>query len=134
MALHTQSDAAVHFNQLIAYGKADIRGGAVDFSSLMIGGDATLTVGNLDAGTLMTGVDFSLSGSDNIVLHKQGSLFITADKGIKVGQIASGGNIELFASNDIYYDQIIGYSTATLTSLLGGLVLRMYCLSWGMCD
>uniref|UniRef100_UPI0035D017E6 hemagglutinin repeat-containing protein n=1 Tax=Bartonella sp. AP57NXGY TaxID=3243497 RepID=UPI0035D017E6 len=38
---------------------------------------------------------------------------------VKVGQIASGGNIEIFAGNDIYYDQVIGYGSATLTSVSG---------------
>ncbi|WP_375680726.1 hemagglutinin repeat-containing protein, partial [Bartonella sp. AP6QHHD] len=39
--------------------------------------------------------------------------------GVKVGQIASGGNIEIFAGNDIYYDQVMGYGSAKLTSVSG---------------
>ncbi|WP_254473161.1 hemagglutinin repeat-containing protein [Bartonella sp. B1098] len=127
VALHTQPNAGVHFGQLIAYEKADIRGGVVDFSSLMTGGDAVLKVGSLDAGTLMTGFDFVASEaspsnpSGDLVFYDKGSLSITAEKGIKVGHIISGENIELFAGNDIYYDQIIGYGTATLTSVSGGI-------------
>ncbi|WP_144754693.1 hemagglutinin repeat-containing protein [Bartonella saheliensis] len=127
VVLHTQPNAGVHFGQLIAYGTADIRGGAVDFSSLMTGGDATLTVGSLDAGTLMTGVDFVSSQvspwnpSGDLVFYDKGSLSITAQRGVKVGHIISGENIEFFAGNDIYYDQIIGYGAATLTSLSGGI-------------
>ncbi|QEE08870.1 filamentous hemagglutinin N-terminal domain-containing protein [Bartonella kosoyi] len=127
VVIHTQPDAGVHFGQLIAYGKADIDGGAVDFSSLMAGGDAVLKSGSLDAGTLMTGLDFVASQaspsnpSGDLVFYDKGSLSITAEKGIKVGHIISGENIDLFAGNDIYYDQIIGYGTATLTSVSGGI-------------
>lgn len=127
VVLHTQPEAAVHFGQLIAYGKADIRGGAVDFSSLMTGGDAVFNVGSLDAGTVMTGLDFVGSQvspwnpSGDLVFYDKGSLSITAQRGVKVGHIISGENIEIFAGNDIYYDQAIGYGTATLTSVSGGI-------------
>ncbi|WP_375607006.1 filamentous hemagglutinin N-terminal domain-containing protein, partial [Bartonella sp. AC142YNZD] len=112
------TNAPVHFGQLLAYGKANIEGGAVDFSSLMTGEEAVLKVGSLDAGTLMTGV-VSTGGSGDLVLDEKGFLLITAKEGVKVGQIASGGNIEIFAGNDIYYDQVIGYGNATLTSVSG---------------
>ncbi|GAA5097927.1 hemagglutinin repeat-containing protein [Bartonella acomydis] len=127
VALHTQPDAGVHFGQLIAYGRADIDGGAIDFSSLMTGGDAVLKGSSLEAGTVMTGLDFvasqasSSNPSGDLVFYDKGSLSITAEKGIKVGHIISGGNIEIFAGNDIYYDQVIGYGTATLTSVSGGI-------------
>ncbi len=84
----------------------------------MTGEEAVLKVGGLDAGTLMTGV-VSTGGSGDLVLDENGSLMITAKEGVKVGQIASGGNIEIFAGNDIYYDQVIGYGNATLTSVSG---------------
>ncbi|PPJ44409.1 hypothetical protein C0075_26830, partial [Rhizobium sp. KAs_5_22] len=84
-----------------AHGKANIEGGAVDFSSLMTGEEAVLKVGSLNAGTLMTGV-VSTGGSGDLVLDEKGFLLITAKEGVKVGQIASGGNIEIFAGNDIY--------------------------------
>ncbi|WP_375645149.1 hemagglutinin repeat-containing protein, partial [Bartonella sp. MR100HLJHH] len=58
-------------------------------------------------------------GSGDLVLDEKGFLLITAKEGVKVGQIASGGNIEIFAGNDIYYDQVIGYGNATLTSVSG---------------
>ncbi|WP_208436640.1 hemagglutinin repeat-containing protein, partial [Bartonella tribocorum] len=112
------TNAPVHFGQLLAYGKANIEGGAVDFSSLMTGEEAVLKVGSLDAGTLMTGV-VSTGGSGDLVLDEKGFLLITAKEGAKVGQIASGGNVEIFAGNDIYYDQVIGYGNATLTSVSG---------------
>ncbi|WP_375638855.1 filamentous hemagglutinin N-terminal domain-containing protein, partial [Bartonella sp. AA16NXGY] len=112
------TNAPVHFGQLLAYGKANIEGGAVDFSSLMTGEEAVLKVGSLDAGTLMTGV-VSTGGSGDLVLDEKGFLLITAKEGVKVGQIASGGNIEIFAGNDIYYDQVMGYGNATLTSVSG---------------
>ncbi|WP_375618835.1 hemagglutinin repeat-containing protein, partial [Bartonella sp. AC134YNZD] len=112
------TNAPVHFRQLLAYGKANIEGGAVDFSSLMTGEKAVLKVGSLDAGTLMTGV-VSTGGSGDLVLDKNGFLLITAKEGVKVGQIASGGNIEIFAGNDIYYDQVMGYGSAKLTSVSG---------------
>ncbi|WP_375608399.1 MULTISPECIES: hemagglutinin repeat-containing protein [unclassified Bartonella] len=112
------TNAPVHFGQLLAYGKANIEGGAVDFSSLMTGEEAVLKVGSLDAGTLMTGV-VSTGGSGDLVLDEKGFLLITEKEGVKVGQIASGGNIEIFAGNDIYYDQVIGYGSATLTSVSG---------------
>ncbi|WP_375702009.1 filamentous hemagglutinin N-terminal domain-containing protein, partial [Bartonella sp. AA89HNZF] len=120
VAIQAQSatNAPVHFGQLLAYGKANIEGGAVDFSSLMTGEEAVLKVGSLDAGTLMTGV-VSTGGSGDLVLDEKGFLLITAKEGVKVGQIASGGNIEIFAGNDIYYDQVIGYGSATLTSVSG---------------
>ncbi|WP_375705332.1 hypothetical protein, partial [Bartonella sp. AA86SXKL] len=51
----------------------------------------------------------------------KGSLSIRAQRGIKVGHIISGENIALFAGNDIYYDQIIGYGSTTLTSGSGGI-------------
>ncbi|CDO46871.1 filamentous hemagglutinin [Bartonella henselae] len=122
VAIHTQPDAGVHFGQLIAYGRADIDGGAVDFSSLMTGGDAVLKVRNLEAGTLMTGGDFVQSSVfGKLILHEKGSLSITAQRGIKVGHIISGENIALFAGNDIYYDQVIGYGSTTLTSGSGGI-------------
>ncbi|WP_375664334.1 filamentous hemagglutinin N-terminal domain-containing protein, partial [Bartonella sp. CL50QHWL] len=113
-----ETNAPVHFRQLLAYGKANIEGGAVDFSSLMTGEKAVLKVGSLDAGTLMTGV-VSTGGSGDLILDKNGFLLITAKEGVKVGQIASGGNIEIFAGNDIYYDQVMGYGSATLTSVSG---------------
>ncbi|WP_375643732.1 MULTISPECIES: filamentous hemagglutinin N-terminal domain-containing protein, partial [unclassified Bartonella] len=113
-----ETNAPVHFRQLLAYGKANIEGGAVDFSSLMTGEKAVLKVGSLDAGTLMTGV-VSTGGSGDLVLDKNGFLLITAKEGVKVGQIASGGNIEIFAGNDIYYDQVMGYGSAKLTSVSG---------------
>ncbi|WP_375671481.1 filamentous hemagglutinin N-terminal domain-containing protein, partial [Bartonella sp. SD1336NMGDW] len=113
-----ETNAPVHFGQLLAHGKANIEGGAVDFSSLMTGEEAVLKVGSLDAGTLMTGV-VSTGGSGDLVLDEKGFLLITAKEGVKVGQIASGGNIEIFAGNDIYYDQVIGYGSATLTSVSG---------------
>ncbi|MET3590281.1 hypothetical protein ABID23_001386 [Bartonella silvatica] len=106
IAIHTQADAAVHFGQLIAYENAKIESGAVDFSSLMTGQDAVLKVGSLDAGALMTGVDFvssALNPSGDLILHDHGSLSVTAQEGITVGQIASGGDIALFVDNDIYY-------------------------------
>lgn len=129
IAIHAQpeTNAPVHFGQLLAYGKANIEGGAVDFSSLMTGDDAVLKGGSLDAGTLMTGLDFVHSQvspsnpSGDLVFYDKGSLSITAQTGIKVGHIISGGNIDLFAGNDIYYDQVIGYGTATLTSVSGGI-------------
>uniref|UniRef100_UPI0035D0C8DE two-partner secretion domain-containing protein n=1 Tax=Bartonella sp. AA74HLJMH TaxID=3243436 RepID=UPI0035D0C8DE len=112
------TNAPVHFGQLLAYGKANIEGGAVDFSSLMTGEEAVLKVGSLDAGTLMTGV-VSTGGSGDLVLDEKGFLLITAKEGMNVGQIASGGNIEIFAGNDIYYDQVMSYGSATLTSVSG---------------
>ncbi|UJM36588.1 hemagglutinin repeat-containing protein [Bartonella henselae] len=122
VAIHTQPDAGVHFGQLIAYGRADIDGGAVDFSSLMTGEDAVLKVRNLEAGTLMTGGDFVQSSVfGKLILHEKGSLSIRAQRGIKVGHIISGENIALFAGNDIYYDQVIGYGSTTLTSGSGGI-------------
>ncbi|VEJ46173.1 Hemolysin precursor [Bartonella vinsonii] len=129
VAIHAQlnTNAPVHFGQVLAYGKANIEGGAVDFASLMTGGDAVLTVGSLDAGTLMTGLDFVSSQvspsnpSGALVFYDKGSLSITAQRGIKVEHIISGGNIDLFAGDDIYYDQVIGYGTATLTSVSGGI-------------
>ncbi|WP_375621727.1 filamentous hemagglutinin N-terminal domain-containing protein, partial [Bartonella sp. AA97HXZ] len=127
VAIHVDPHAGIHFGQVLAYGRADIHGGAVDFSSLMTGDDAVLKVGSLDAGTLMTGLDFvhsQVSPSNPtgaLVFHDKGSLFATAQEGIKVGHIISGGNIELFAGNDIYYDQVIGYGSATLTSVSGGI-------------
>ncbi|WP_273783986.1 hemagglutinin repeat-containing protein, partial [Bartonella sp. AU15XJBT] len=127
VVIHTQPDAGVHFGQLIAYGRVDIDGGAVDFSSLMAGGDAVLKGGSLNAGTLMTGLDFVRSQvspwnpSGALVFYDKGSLSITAQRGIKVGHIISGENIDLFAGNDIYYNQIIGYGTAALTSVSGGI-------------
>ncbi|WP_396584119.1 hemagglutinin repeat-containing protein [Bartonella grahamii] len=113
-----ETNAPVHFGQLLAHGKANIEGGAVEFSSLMTGEEAVLKVGSLDAGTLMTGV-VSTGGSGDLVLDEKGFLFITAKEGVNVGQIASGGNIEIFAGNDIYYDQVMGYGSATLTSVSG---------------
>ncbi|WP_375664857.1 hemagglutinin repeat-containing protein, partial [Bartonella sp. CL162QHHD] len=113
-----ETNAPVHFRQLLAYGKANIEGGAVDFSSLMTGEKAVLKVGSLDAGTLMTGV-VSTGGSGDLVLDKNGFLLITAKEGVKVGQIASGGNIEIFAGNDIYDDQVMGDGSATFTSVSG---------------
>ncbi|WP_039758251.1 hemagglutinin repeat-containing protein [Bartonella queenslandensis] len=127
VVLHTQPDAGVHFGQLMAYGKVDIDGGAVDFSSLMAGGDAVLKGGSLDAGILMTGLDFvgsQVSPSNPtgaLVFYDKGSLSITVQRGIKVGHIISGENIDLFAGKDIYYDQVIGYGSATLTSVSGGI-------------
>uniref|UniRef100_UPI0035CF00ED hemagglutinin repeat-containing protein n=1 Tax=Bartonella sp. AP153HLJHH TaxID=3243470 RepID=UPI0035CF00ED len=127
VAIHVDPHAGIHFGQVLAYGRADIHGGAVDLSSLMTGDDAVLKVGSLDAGTLMTGLDFvhsQVSPSNPtgaLVFHDKGSLFATAQEGIKVGHIISGGNIELFAGNDIYYDQVIGYGSATLTSVSGGI-------------
>ncbi|WP_375657267.1 hemagglutinin repeat-containing protein [Bartonella sp. CM120XJJH] len=115
-----ETNAPVHFGQLLAHGKVNIGGGAVDFSSLMTGEKAVLKVGSLDAGTLMTGV-VSTGDSGDLILDEKGFLLITAKEGVKVGQIASGGNIEIFAGNDIYYDQVIGYGTATLTSVSGGI-------------
>ncbi|WP_345117184.1 hemagglutinin repeat-containing protein, partial [Bartonella jaculi] len=127
IAIHTQpeTNAPVHFGQLLAYGNANIEGGAVDFASLMTGGDAVFNVGSLDAGTVMTGLDFvgsqvsPANPTGDLVFYDKGSLSITAQKGIKVGHIISGGNIDLFAGNDIYYDQVIGYGSATLTSVSG---------------
>ncbi|EJF96781.1 filamentous hemagglutinin family domain-containing protein [Bartonella vinsonii subsp. arupensis Pm136co] len=129
VAIHAQpeTNASVHFGQVLAYGKANIDGGAVDFASLITGDDAVLTVGSLDAGTLMTGLDFVSSQvspsnpSGALVFYDKGSLSITAQRGIKVEHIISGGNIDLFAGNDIYYDQVMGYGTATLTSVSGGI-------------
>ncbi|UTO28634.1 hemagglutinin repeat-containing protein [Bartonella harrusi] len=124
VSIHGQpnSNAPVHFGQLLAYGKANIEGGVVDFSSLMTGDDALLTVGSLAAGTVMTAVDFAQSTEDGkIVLHDKGSFAVTAREGIKVGQIVSGENIDLFAGSDIYYDHVMGYGTATLTSVSGGI-------------
>ncbi|WP_208436395.1 filamentous hemagglutinin N-terminal domain-containing protein, partial [Bartonella vinsonii] len=125
IAIHAQpnTNAPVHFGQLLAYGKANIEGGAVDFTSLMTRGDAILTVGSLDAGTLITGI---VEGDEtgDLVLDEHGSLFIIAQEGVKVGQIVSGGNIELFAGNDIYYDHVMGYGIATLTSLSGGISIE----------
>ncbi|EJF74419.1 filamentous hemagglutinin family domain-containing protein [Bartonella birtlesii LL-WM9] len=127
VAIHVEPHAGIHFGQVLAHGRADIHGGAVDFSTMMTGDDAVLKVGSLDAGTLMTGLDFvhsQVSPSNptgDLVFHDKGALSITAQRGVKVGQIASGGNIEIFAGNDIYYDQIIGYGTATLTSVSGGI-------------
>ncbi|OPB34873.1 filamentous hemagglutinin, partial [Bartonella taylorii] len=127
VAIHVEPHAGIHFGQVLAHGRADIHGGAVDFSTMMTGDDAVLKVGSLDAGTLMTGLDFvhsQVSPSNptgDLVFHDKGALSITAQRGVKVGHIISGGNIDLFAGNDIYYDQIIGYGTATLTSVSGGI-------------
>uniref|UniRef100_UPI001ABA5D9C filamentous hemagglutinin N-terminal domain-containing protein n=1 Tax=Bartonella taylorii TaxID=33046 RepID=UPI001ABA5D9C len=127
VAIHVEPHAGIHFGQVLAHGRADIHGGAVDFSLLMTGDDAVLKVGSLDAGTLMTGLDFvhsQVSPSNptgDLVFYDKGALSITAQRGVKVGHIISGGNIDLFAGNDIYYDQIIGYGTATLTSVSGGI-------------
>ncbi|SUV46216.1 hemagglutinin repeat-containing protein [Bartonella doshiae] len=126
VAIHAQpeTNAAVHFDQLVAYGKAVIDGGVVDFASLMTGGDTVLKVENLDAGTLITGVDFAQSSAratGALSLHDKGSLSLTAQRGVKVGQIVSSENIELSAGQDIYYGQVIGSGTATLTSVSGGI-------------
>ncbi|WP_425283526.1 hemagglutinin repeat-containing protein [Bartonella doshiae] len=126
VAIHAQpeTNAAVHFDQLVAYGKAAIDGGAVDFASLMTGGDTVLKVENLDAGTLITGIDFaqsSASATGALSLHDKGSLSLTAQRGVKVGQIVSSENIALFAGQDIYYGQVIGSGSATLTSVSGGI-------------
>ncbi|WP_455466712.1 two-partner secretion domain-containing protein [Bartonella sp. B39] len=128
IVIHAQpeTNAPVHFKQLVAYDKADISGGTVDFSSLMTGGDAVLTVESLDAGIVISGVDFVQSNgvTGDIVLHDKGSLSITAQKGVKVGQIVSGKNIDIFAGNDIYYDQVMGYGTATLISVSGAISIE----------
>ncbi|WP_034988792.1 filamentous hemagglutinin N-terminal domain-containing protein, partial [Bartonella senegalensis] len=127
IAIHANPNVGIHFHQLASYGRADISGGAVDFSSLMTGGDAVLKVGSLDAGTVMTGLDFVSSQvspanpSGDLVFYEKGSLSIAAQRGVKVGHIISGENIEIFAGNDIYYDQVIGYGRATLTSVSGGI-------------
>ncbi|EJF75508.1 filamentous hemagglutinin family domain-containing protein, partial [Bartonella sp. DB5-6] len=127
VAVHVEPHAGIHFGQVLAYGRADIYGGAVEFSAMMTGDDAVLKVGSLDAGTLMTGLDFvhsQVSPSNptgDFVFHDKGSLSLTAQRGVKVGHIISGGNIDILAGNDIYYDQVIGYGTATLTSVSGGI-------------
>ncbi|SPU27769.1 Hemolysin precursor [Candidatus Bartonella washoeensis] len=125
IAIHAQpnTNTSVHFGQLLANGDANIKGGAVDFTSLITRGDTILTVGSLDAGTLITGI---VEGGEigDLVLDENGSLFITAQEGIKVKQIVSGGNIELLAGNDIYYDHVMGYGTATLTSVSGGISIE----------
>ncbi|WP_019223691.1 hemagglutinin repeat-containing protein [Bartonella rattaustraliani] len=127
VAIHAGSatNADIHFGQLIAYGKAHIEGGGVDFASLLTGDDADLRVGSLHAGTLMTGVDFaqsSVNGANvngEIILHDKGSLSLTIQEGVKVGQTVSGENIDIFAGNDIYYDQVMSYGTVKLTSVSG---------------
>ncbi|WP_455479878.1 two-partner secretion domain-containing protein [Bartonella sp. B23] len=128
VAICTQPDvkASVRFGQLVAYDKADISGWTVAFSSLMTGSDAVLTAESFDAGTVISGVDFARSNgvTGDIVLHDKGSLSIIAQKGAKVGQIVSGKNIDIFAGNEIYYDQVMGHGTATLTSVSGAISIK----------